>query len=102
LISALEGKDPTEAISAAMVDLYAPVYSHDRTSASMSTTPHPPTTKYELMRRVQAEDTEAFGVLYDRLAPKALRVAYAVGVDRDPAQKAVQEAFCRSGVAARG
>jgi len=66
----------------------------------MSTTPHPPTTKYELMRRVQAEDTEAFGVLYDRLAPKALRVAYAVGVDRDRAQKAVQEAFCRSGVAA--
>lgn len=59
----------------------------------MSSVPSAHETEPELMARVQADDTEAFGMLYDRLASRALRVAHAVGVDRDRAEDAVQEAF---------
>jgi RNA polymerase sigma-70 factor (ECF subfamily) len=52
-----------------------------------------PPTNRDLMRRVQADDTDAFSVLYDRLAPSALRVAGVVCADVDRARDAVQEAF---------
>lgn len=51
------------------------------------------TSDAELMRRVQADDGDAFGVLYDRLAASALRVAEAQCRDRGRAEDAVQEAF---------
>ncbi len=47
----------------------------------------------ELMRRIQADDAVAFGLLHDRLAPRALRVAAAVGTSFDLAHDAVQEGF---------
>jgi len=45
-----------------------------------------------LMRRVQAGDDEAFGVLYDRFAPRAHALARAIGRDSH-ADDIVQEAF---------
>lgn len=51
-------------------------------------------TDQELMRHVQSGDAEAFGVLYDRLAPTALGVARGVlCADVDRAQDAVQDGF---------
>lgn len=50
-------------------------------------------TELELMLRVQADDADAFGLLYDRLAPAAMRVAQAICGDRNRAEDAVQEAF---------
>jgi RNA polymerase sigma-70 factor, ECF subfamily len=48
----------------------------------------------ELMRRVQADDAAAFALLYDRLAPSALRLAGRVVLgDPHRAQDAVQEGF---------
>lgn len=47
----------------------------------------------ELMRRVQADDTAAFGQLYDRYADRALRVAFSVCGDRGRAEDAVQDGF---------
>jgi RNA polymerase sigma-70 factor (ECF subfamily) len=47
----------------------------------------------ELMRRVQANDVDAFGALYDRLAPKALGIARKLCADEQRAQEAVQEGF---------
>ena len=46
-----------------------------------------------LMRRVQADDQDAFGALYDRFGTKAFRVALAVARDRPRAEDIVQEAF---------
>lgn len=50
-------------------------------------------TDRELMRLVQADDAAAFGALYDRLAPRALKVARSVCVDVDRACDALQEGF---------
>jgi len=47
----------------------------------------------ELMLRVQADDSDAFGALFDRFAARALGVAYAVARDRTRAEDIVQEAF---------
>ena len=47
----------------------------------------------QLMRRVQADDPEAFGLLYDRLAPRALRVARTVSGGSENAADIVQDAF---------
>ena len=46
-----------------------------------------------LMRRVQADDTLAFGQLYDRHVTRALRVARSVGHQSARAEDAVQEGF---------
>ena len=46
-----------------------------------------------LMRRVQADDAEAFGVLYDRQAARALGVANSVTRNHSQAEDVVQEAF---------
>lgn len=48
---------------------------------------------HELMRRVQRDDSDAFGTLYDRLAPRAFSVAYRINADHERAQDAVQEGF---------
>ncbi len=53
----------------------------------------PQATELELMRRVQANDPDAFRMLYDRLAPGAMRIAQAVCGDRHRAEDAVQDAF---------
>lgn len=45
------------------------------------------------MRRVQADDTRAFGELYDRHITRALRVARSVGHQSTRAEDAVQEGF---------
>lgn len=45
------------------------------------------------MRLVQDDDTEAFAALFDRLSPRALRVANVICLDREGAQDVVQEAF---------
>lgn len=45
------------------------------------------------MRRVQAGDPEAFGVLYDRFARRAHRIALAVVQDRTRVEDVVQDAF---------
>lgn len=45
------------------------------------------------MRRVQADDTDAFAMLFDRFAPRALRVSRGLGLDPGRAEDAVQEAF---------
>ncbi|QEC49215.1 RNA polymerase sigma factor [Baekduia soli] len=47
----------------------------------------------ELMQRIQLDDAEAFAVLYDRLAPRALRLARAICVDPDRACDATQDGF---------
>jgi RNA polymerase sigma-70 factor (ECF subfamily) len=48
----------------------------------------------ELMRRVQADDTEAFAALYDRLAARAMQIARGVlWADVSRAQDAVQDGF---------
>lgn len=52
-----------------------------------------PASDQALMRRVQADDTDAFAQLYDRLAPRALGVATSILHDADHAQDAVQESF---------
>jgi RNA polymerase sigma-70 factor, ECF subfamily len=46
-----------------------------------------------LMRRVQANDSSAFGELYDRHVARALRVARSVGHQSSRAEDAVQEGF---------
>lgn len=46
-----------------------------------------------LMLRVQADDPEAFGALYDRFGSRAYRVAYAIARDSSRAEDVVQEAF---------
>lgn len=46
-----------------------------------------------LMARVQDDDTEAFGQLYDRHAGRALRIASAICRDHGRAEEAVQEGF---------
>jgi len=55
----------------------------------------------ELMLRVQADDQDAFGALFDRFAARALGVAYAVARDRTRAEDIVQRRSSRSGAAAR-
>lgn len=45
------------------------------------------------MRRVQAADAEAFGLLYDRFAPAAIALANAMTRDRRQAEDVAQEAF---------
>lgn len=50
-------------------------------------------TDRELMVRVQADDAQAFGALYDRLAPRALRLASGLCPSGDQAQDAVQDGF---------
>lgn len=47
----------------------------------------------ELMRRVQGDDPDAFATLYDRLAPRALSIAFRINADHERAQEAVQEGF---------
>lgn len=48
----------------------------------------------ELMKRAQADDTVAFGRLYDRLAPRAFGIALRVlNGDRERAHDATQEGF---------
>lgn len=47
----------------------------------------------ELMVRVQADDPDAFGALYDRFGTRAYRVAYAISRDGTRAEDIVQEAF---------
>ncbi len=55
---------------------------------------HEQATDRELMRLVQAaDDTEAFAVLYDRLAPAAVQLARRICLDSDRAQDAVQDGF---------
>ena len=46
-----------------------------------------------LMRRVQADDADAFGMLYDRQATRALGVANSVTRNHSQAEDVVQEAF---------
>ena len=46
-----------------------------------------------LMRRVQGDDTQAFELLYDRYASRALRTARAVCRDAGRAEDVVQESF---------
>ena len=46
-----------------------------------------------LMRRVQADDPAAFGVLYDRFSGQAYRVAVGIARSRSHADDMVQEAF---------
>jgi RNA polymerase sigma-70 factor (ECF subfamily) len=53
----------------------------------------PPATAAVLMQRIQAGEHQALGELYDRLAVRAYRTAFAVCRDRDRAQDAVQDAF---------
>lgn len=49
-------------------------------------------TDRELMRRVQADDPDAFSTLYDRLAPRALALARVIlNADPSRSQDAVQE-----------
>ncbi len=45
------------------------------------------------MRRVQAADPDAFGLLYDRFAPTATALAHAMMRDRRQAEDVTQEAF---------
>ena len=47
----------------------------------------------QLMARVQRDDQEAFGILYDRLSRRAYAVALGSGHDRARADDVVQEAF---------
>lgn len=47
----------------------------------------------ELMLRVQANDPAAFGVLFDRFAVRAMRLACAIARDNARAEDIVQEAF---------
>jgi len=47
----------------------------------------------ELMLRVQADDPEAFGALYDRFGARAYRVAFALARDPTRAEDIVQDAF---------
>lgn len=47
----------------------------------------------QLMRRVQADDTEAFGLLYERLAASAYRVARRQCPNADRVHEVVQEGF---------
>ncbi len=47
----------------------------------------------ELMRRVQADDPDAFGALYDRFCPRAYRFAFGIVHDKLRAEDIVQEAF---------
>ena len=46
-----------------------------------------------LMRRVQADDPDAFAMLYDRFAARAYGVAFSVGRDDARAEDVVQDAF---------
>ena len=46
-----------------------------------------------LMRRVQADDPDAFGALYDRFSARAYRVAAGIAHNRSHAEDMVQEAF---------
>lgn len=45
------------------------------------------------MRRVQADDCDAFSALYNRFSPRAYSVAYAISRDTTRAEDIVQEAF---------
>jgi RNA polymerase sigma-70 factor (ECF subfamily) len=45
------------------------------------------------MERVQADEPEAFGVLYDRFATRAHGLAFAISRNRTRAEDVVQEAF---------
>lgn len=47
----------------------------------------------ELMLRVQADDPESFGALYDRFGHQAYRLAQSIGRDESRADDVVQEAF---------
>ena len=47
----------------------------------------------DLMLRVQAGDSDAFGALYDRLGTRAYRLAYSIARDDSRAEDIVQEAF---------
>jgi RNA polymerase sigma-70 factor (ECF subfamily) len=47
----------------------------------------------DLMLRVQADDAEAFGLLYDRFSSRAYRVAYGATHDRPRAEDIVHDAF---------
>lgn len=47
----------------------------------------------ELMRRVQGDDSAAFGELYDRYADRAFRVAFSVCGDSGRAEDAVKDGF---------
>lgn len=47
----------------------------------------------ELMVRVQADQPDAFGELFDRFGSKAYRVAYAIGHNGTRAEDIVQDAF---------
>ena len=56
-------------------------------------TPRAPVADADLMRRAQSGDSDAFGVLYDRLGTRAYRLAYAIARDDSRAEDIVQEAF---------
>jgi hypothetical protein len=101
-----EGSELTAAISAAMVELYAAFYEHDRTTASAyinhqerrvrltgRTRESLALDERRLMAEVSAGSVGAFGPLYDRCCIRAYRVAYSICRDDDRAQGAVQEAF---------
>lgn len=47
----------------------------------------------DLMERVQADDADAFAVLFDRLGARAYRVAFVLAHERTRAEDIVQEAF---------
>ncbi|MCO5167145.1 MAG: sigma-70 family RNA polymerase sigma factor [Planctomycetes bacterium] len=49
----------------------------------------------ELTRRAAAGDADAFGALYDALAPGALRLLRGLGLGREQAEDALQESFLR-------
>lgn len=49
----------------------------------------------QVIRRAQAGDRDAFGVLLDRFESKALAIARGMGLTREDAQDAVQDAFLR-------
>jgi RNA polymerase sigma-70 factor, ECF subfamily len=50
-------------------------------------------TEQQLMSLVQADDAEAFGALYDRLAHRALSIAHTMRVDPGRVEDVVQDAF---------
>ncbi|MCD8562516.1 MAG: sigma-70 family RNA polymerase sigma factor [Alphaproteobacteria bacterium] len=50
---------------------------------------------YALIRRIAAGDEAAFEMLFGRLAPDVFKLSYAMLLDRQAAEDAVQESFIK-------